>query len=194
MSGQLVGEVISAAASLKARKVSDRGFQALIAIAEKAGADRTASVRWDHIRAGLYWPSRRTAERAVHELVQAGLVRIAKAGFKNQHGQSRAPVYEVLALVDTDNQVSESTVLDTDNQMSESKTVDSDKSDVDSAKSGGGFRHSGVVLDVSFDVSIDRAAVRAAIDRCPSCDQFGRLDNLEDCPRHPNFRTNRKPA
>jgi hypothetical protein len=194
VSGQLVGEVIAAAASLKARNVSDRGFQALIAIAEKAGADRTASVRWDHIRAGLYWPSRRTAERAVHELIDAGLLRIAKAGFRNQHGQSRAPVYEVLSLVDTDGQVSESMRLDTDSQVSESNRVDSDKSDVDSAKSGGGFRHPGVVLDVSFDGSLDRAAVRDAIEKCASCDQFGRLDNLQDCPRHPNFRTNRTPA
>lgn len=33
-----------------------------------------------------------------------------------------------------------------------------------------------------------RAAIREAIDRCPDCDGFGRLDDLSDCPNHPNFR------
>lgn len=31
-------------------------------------------------------------------------------------------------------------------------------------------------------------AIRAAIDACPDCDFVGRLDNLRDCPKHPNFR------
>jgi predicted transcriptional regulator len=81
----------------------------LLAIAEKASAsDRTASVRWDHIRSGLYGASRRTAERAVQELLQAGLIRIAKSGFKNQYGQSRAPLYEILRISDSAIQVAES--------------------------------------------------------------------------------------
>lgn len=34
----------------------------------------------------------------------------------------------------------------------------------------------------------ERAAIREAIDNCVDCDQFGRLDDLTDCPRHTNFR------
>lgn len=30
--------------------------------------------------------------------------------------------------------------------------------------------------------------VRSAIDACPDCDAVGRLDDLTDCPKHPNFR------
>lgn len=33
-----------------------------------------------------------------------------------------------------------------------------------------------------------RSATRAAIDGCPDCDGAGRLDDLSDCPKHPNFR------
>ena len=33
-----------------------------------------------------------------------------------------------------------------------------------------------------------RAKIRAAIDECRHCDQYGRLDDLSDCPQHPNFR------
>jgi hypothetical protein len=29
---------------------------------------------------------------------------------------------------------------------------------------------------------------RAAIDDCTDCDAYGRLDDLTDCPKHPNFR------
>ena len=65
MSGQLVGEVIVASETLRARGVSERGFQALIAIAEKANTNtRQASVRWDHIRAVQYGTSLSTAKRA----------------------------------------------------------------------------------------------------------------------------------
>jgi hypothetical protein len=193
MSGQLVGEVIDAAASLKARGVSERGFHALVAIAEKAGADRTASVRWDHIRAGLYGASKRTAQRAVDDLLTAGLIGIVRTGFRNQH-DARAPIYVVRPLADDDSQVSRSGSADNDTQLSRSAGLDSDKPRPDDDKPWGGSRHSGVLLDVSFDGSFDRAAVRDAIDRCSSCDQFGRLDNLQNCPRHPNFRTNRTPA
>lgn len=34
----------------------------------------------------------------------------------------------------------------------------------------------------------DRAAIRQAINDCPDCDEVGRLDDLSDCPNHPNFR------
>jgi hypothetical protein len=34
----------------------------------------------------------------------------------------------------------------------------------------------------------DNAAVRAAIDNCRDCDDYGRLDDLTACLKHPNFR------
>lgn len=40
----------------------------------------------------------------------------------------------------------------------------------------------------------ERARIRAAIDGCRECDQYGRLDDLNDCPKHPNFRDRRVPA
>jgi hypothetical protein len=193
VSGQLVGEVINAAASLRSRGVSERGFHALVAIAEKASADRTASVRWDHVRAGLFGASKRTAQRAVDDLLAAGLIEVIRTGFRNQH-DARAPIYVVRSLADDDIQVSRSGNKDDDTQVSRSAELDSDKSTPDDDKSAIGSRHLGVLLDVSFDGSFDRADVRDAIDRCSSFDQFGRLDNLQDCPRHPNFRTNRTPA
>ncbi len=35
----------------------------------------------------------------------------------------------------------------------------------------------------------ERTRIRAAIDNCDDCDSFGRLNDLTDCPQHPNFRT-----
>ena len=32
------------------------------------------------------------------------------------------------------------------------------------------------------------AAIRALIDNCDDCDSYGRDDDLNDCPKHPNFR------
>ncbi|QQG99533.1 hypothetical protein HBE99_24015 [Mycobacteroides chelonae] len=41
----------------------------------------------------------------------------------------------------------------------------------------------------------EHRAIRAAIDSCPNkCDQAGRLDDLTDCPLHPNFRQKRDVA
>ncbi len=99
MSGQLVGEVIDASEALRARGVSERGFQALIAIAEKANTNtRHASVRWDHIRAAQYGRSLATAKRAIKELEDAGCIRKIRRGFNNQQGRSAAPIYELSAL------------------------------------------------------------------------------------------------
>lgn len=38
----------------------------------------------------------------------------------------------------------------------------------------------------------DRSAIRAAIDNCGNCDDFGRLDDLSPCPDHPNFGEGRR--
>lgn len=239
MSGQLVGEVLAASGELQARELSPRAFHALVAIAEKAGVDnREASVRWDHIRAGLYGASKRTAERAVEELKAAGLVSVVRPGFKNQHA-AQAPVYRVLPLTDRDTQVSVSEFEDRDTQVSVSTEPDTDKSELDTDKTGSGYRHPGVVLDGSLDGSLDggrarlddeprcerhrdpvifprapkcrdcqnvresreaaqraadeeakaaKAAITRAIDNCPDCDGYGRLDDLTECPRHPNHR------
>jgi hypothetical protein len=82
MSGAIVGEVIAARPTLQARGLSERGFHALIAIAEKCHTQtRQGSVRWDHIRDGLYGASKRTAQRAVQDLTTAGVLRVVKSGF-----------------------------------------------------------------------------------------------------------------
>ncbi|MDG5772364.1 hypothetical protein [Mycolicibacterium fortuitum] len=239
MSGQLVGEVLAASDELRARELSPRAFHALVAIAEKAGVhSREASVRWDHIRAGLYGASKRTAERAVEELKAAGLVSVVRPGFKNQHA-AQAPVYRVLALLDTDSQVSVSEIEDHDSQVSVSTKLDTDKSELDTDKTGSGYRHPGVVLDGSLDgflgggrarlddeprcerhrdpvifprppdcrdcqnvresreaaqrtadeqAKAAKAAITRAIGDCPDCDDYGRLDDLTDCPLHANHR------
>lgn len=44
-------------------------------------------------------------------------------------------------------------------------------------------------------IEAERHAIRAAIDSCPNkCDDAGRLDDLTDCPLHPNFRQKRDVA
>lgn len=82
MSGQLVGEVIAASPTFLKRGLSERGFHALIAIAEKCHTQtRQGSVGWDHIRDCLSGASRRTAQRAVHDLLTASVLEIVKPGF-----------------------------------------------------------------------------------------------------------------
>ncbi|OBB07554.1 hypothetical protein [Mycolicibacterium conceptionense] len=180
-----MGEVLAASDELQARELSPRAFHALVAIAEKAGVhDREASVRWDHIRAGLYGASKRTAERAVEELKAAGLISVVRPGFKNQHA-AQAPVYRVLALVDHDTQVSVSKEEDHDTQVSVSGSVDTDKSELDTDKTASGYRHPGVVLDGSLDGSIDGA--RARLGDEPRCERhrdpviFPRPPSCPDC-------------
>lgn len=102
MSGQLVGEVLAAAAFLRSQGVPKRGFDALLAIAEKARTDnRQASVRWEHIQAALYErASLSTAKRAVADLRTAGVIRVVRRGFDNQNGHACAPIYEIASLKD----------------------------------------------------------------------------------------------
>lgn len=193
MSGQLVGEVLAASDELRARGLSTRGFHALIAIAEKAGVhDREASVRWDHIRAGLYGASKRTAERAVEDLRAAGLVSIVRTGFKNQHS-AQAPVYRVLALPVRDTQVSASNIEDHDTQVSASESVDTDKPSVGYRQNGSGYRHPGVVLDGSLDGSIDGG--RARVDDEPRCERHRdpvKFPRPPKCPDCQNVRETRE--
>ncbi len=183
MSGQLVGEVIAAGDSMRRRGISRSGFMALVAIAEKSHTQtRQASVRWDHICAGLYGVSKRTAQRAVAELKDAGLLRLVCVGYTNQRS-SRAPVYEIAELgavaaqLDSDIAMSSSTEADSDTAMSLSSRVDRDKTEVDrdktqsgSRQNASGSRHPDVLLDgsidgSSFDGSIDVTARAAKSDR-----------------------------
>src|ERR1700722_3405011 len=109
MSGQLVGEVIAASQALRAVGLSERGFHALIAIAEKCHQDtRQGSVRWDHIRAGLYGASLSTAKRAVQDLKAADVVEVVKRGFDNQNGRACALIYKIRPLTERVTQVTHS--------------------------------------------------------------------------------------
>ena len=159
MSGQLVGEIIAASTALKTCGLSERGFHALIAIADKCGtATRQGSVPWSHIRAGLFGVSKRTAERAVEDLKNFGVLRVVKPGFNNNHGRACAPIYEIQQFTDTDIQVSQSPTSDTDTQVSESQGGDNDKAGGRYRQNDDGYRHPGVVLNGSTNGSTNAAA------------------------------------
>ena len=109
MTGQLVGEVLAASGRLREQGLSERGFHALVAIAEKSSTgSRQGSVRWNHIRDGLYGASLSTAKRAVKDLKDAGLIRVIKRGFNNQNGRACAPIYEMAPLTERVTQVNHS--------------------------------------------------------------------------------------
>lgn len=60
----------------------------------------------------------------------------------------------------------------------------------DSCPSCGHHRKRREAWDAEFEERriANRGLVRQAIDSCRECDKFGRLDDLTDCPKHPNFR------
>lgn len=167
MSGKIVGEVLAAAPRLRDMGLSERSFHALVAIAEKCHHQtRQGSVRWDHIRNGLYGASKRTAERAVHELRDAGLVTVSATGYGNQH-MARAPIYRVAALPVTDIAVSESPPPLTDTVVSESSESAYRQHKSAYRQTESAYRHLGVVLDGPIDGPIDGEPPRY-------------------CPDHPN--------
>lgn len=102
MSGQIMGEVIAASEVLRARGLSQRGFHALLAIADRADTKtRVASVPLRHVCAVLYGDvevKHRTAQRALQDLRAAGLIRVLRRGFDNGHGHAAAPIYEIQPL------------------------------------------------------------------------------------------------
>ena len=178
MSGQLVGEAIAASPQLRACGLSRNGFLALIAIAEKASnGDREASVRWSHLQDGLYGVSVKTARRAVKELEQVGLIRVVSAGWANQHGASRAPIYEVrigTPVSTSTNRIGTPVSTSTNRigtPVSTSSGVDVDKSklDVDKSKLDVDtvvpLTSADISLDGSFDGSIDGARARGQANR-----------------------------
>ena len=188
MSGQLVGEVIAASPTFLKRGLSERGFHALIAIAEKCHTQtRQGSVGWDHIRDCLYGASRRTAQRAVHDLLTAGVLEIVKPGFGNQYGRTCAPIYQIAPLVDNDTWVAQSNKVDDDTQMSRSNEVDDDKSKVHDDKPGSGSRHPGVVLDRPIDGGVSPQPGTSPDESQPSTDpppQKPSPNNKTPTPNH----------
>jgi hypothetical protein len=240
MSGQLVGEVLDAAEVLRARGLSERGFHALVAIAEKCHhVTRQGSVPWKHISAGLYGASLPTAKRAVADLKRAGVLRTVKRGFNNQCGRICAPIYEIQLLTERITHVIQSPQTERITQVTQSPTERTDQTggrtdqisdrtdhpgdplngSIDGSKDGGAAqaptqplpspfcsKHPHGTLDgchACGDARVARKAweaqkaaaekadkdrIRAAIDACTDCDFVGRLDDLRDCPKHPNFR------
>lgn len=189
MSGQIVGEVLAASSALRAGGLSERGFHALVAIAEKAGTDtREASVPWTHISAGLYGASKRTAERAVHDLKRGNLITVVRPGFDNGQGRACAPIYRVHRVTDTDTQVSASANCDTDTRVSVSVDTDTDKPDTDTDKPGDRYRHSGVVLNGSLNGSPNREPA------CSFCRDDGWLLGPDSTPVEPAIKCNHTQA
>ncbi|WP_111510931.1 hypothetical protein [Mycobacterium kyogaense] len=186
MSGQLVGEVLAASDSLRERGLSDVGFHALIAIAEKANTfTRQASVRWDHIRAGLFGKSQRTAERAIQDLKRSKLIVVVRPGFNTNHGRAAAPIYEILPLTDPATQTAESVRGDTDTQMAVSVGGDTAKPEGRYRQIGDRSRHPDGVLDVSIDGSLDGGGGVGAdgIARCARHLNELQPPNCPDCQR-----------
>ena len=204
-----MGEVIAAAEWLRQRGIPERGFHALIAIAEKAGtSSRQASVPWSHIRAGLYGASLSTAKRAVKDLKSAGVLRVIKRGYDNHHGGVAAPIYEIGQLGDWVTQVSQSSLHQRVTQLTQSVGGERVTSGGRTGQIGDRTAHPGDLLNGSTNGSTNgtRAThpglprcngrncsicpiIRAAIKDCDDCDDFGRLhDDLSDCPKHGNFR------
>jgi hypothetical protein len=188
MSGQLVGEVLDAAEVLQGRGLSERGFHALVAIAEKCHhVTRQGAVPWKHIRNGLYGASKRTAERAVQDLKAAGIVRVVKRGFNNNHGRICAPIYEIQPLTDTDTQAAQSPKTDTDTQVTQSVGTDTDKTGDRYRQNDDRYRHPGGVLNGSTNGSRDGGA-RASADapqppRCPKHINHTDPPPCRDCKR-----------
>ncbi|OBK29532.1 hypothetical protein A5634_18160 [Mycobacterium asiaticum] len=108
MSGQLVGRILALTAEGYFDGLDERYWRALIAIAEKAGADRRrpathAQVRWEWIEGATRdlkkgkHASRRTADRAVAALKQWGVITLVQRGYRaTPNADPQAPVYEVV--------------------------------------------------------------------------------------------------
>lgn len=211
MSGQLVGEVIAASDRLRANGLTERAFHALVAIAEKANRDtRQASVPWNHICATLFGASKRTAERAVRDLKDAGLISVLRPGFDNGHGRSCAPIYQLHRLTDDDRALSSSPhnepVTETDSQVSASPGDNSQRSatDADSQVSASvedryrqtgdryrqtddRYRHLGVVLNGSTNGSTNGVGDDESDAPLPAVDQRTHTPAPSRfCRRHPH--------
>lgn len=203
MSGQLVGEVLDASTALRASGLPERGFHALVAIAEKCHHEsREGSVRWDHIRAGLYGASLATAKRAVKDLKTAGIVRVVKRGFDNQHGRVCAPIYRIEPLPERVTQMTQSSTGDRITQVTQSSggervTQVNQSQGGEWVKTGGRMGHIGTrmghpgdLLDGSIDGSLDggRADARPA----PAQIHDPGQEPARYCPLHMPYGTHEK--
>lgn len=172
MSGQLVGEVLTAQGRLKEQGLSERAFHALVAIAEKCHAEtRQGSVRWDHIRAGLFGASLSTAKRAVKDLKTARLILVVKRGFDNQHGRSCAPIYQIEPLGEWVIQVNQSTQDERVIQVSQSVSGRTDQIRERTGQIQSRTAHPGDPLDGSINGSTggDVANVPDESEPAPHC-------------------------
>lgn len=168
MSGQLVGEVIAAAPALKARGLTERGFMALIAIAEKCHtATRQASVPWFWIQSGLFGASLSTAKRAIRDLKDAGVVRVVKRGFDNHHGRSCAPIYEILPLSERVTQVTHSVDSERVTQVTHSQGGERVTSGGRTGQIGGRTGHLGDLLNGSINGSTNGTTKESGAKNAP---------------------------
>jgi hypothetical protein len=176
MSGQLVGEVIAAMPELKARGLSERGFHALVAIAEKCHIDtRQGSVPWSYIRAGLYGASLSTAKRAISDLKKSGALRVVKRGFNNNHGRVCAPIYQIEPLSERVTQVTQSPVERTGHPGDAIALEPMGQTGERTGQTEGRTGHPGDLLNGSTSGSKDGGA-RASANAPPS----------PQCPKHIN--------
>lgn len=184
MSGKLVGEVIDAAIHLRDRGLSERGFHALVAIAEKCHPQtRQGTVRWDHIRAGLYGASLSTAKRAVKDLKTAGIVSVIKRGFDNHAGRSCAPVYGIAPLGQRVTQVNQSHTSERVSQVNQSPTEPTGHIGEPTGQIERRTGHPGDLLDGSIDGSIDGGARADAAAPTPPSSSSDEEPNPR-CPKH----------
>lgn len=176
MSGQIVGEVLAASDTLRARGLPPRAFYALIAIAEKAHHEtRQASVRWAHIQAALYSGQRdktgnlnraslRSAERAVAELKRAGVVAVVRRGFNNGHGRAAAPVYRIEPLTVPASGLAETVEGVPASELAETRAIVPAKLETVPAKLDDRSRQTTGGLDGPIDGSTDGGARAAVVD------------------------------
>lgn len=155
MSGILVGEVIAAAARLKNAGLTERGFHALVAIAEKCMTDsRQGSVPWSHIRAGLFGVSESTAKRAVADCKSVGALKVVKRGFNNQAGRVCAPIYQIEPLGEQVTQVTRSPATQRVTQVTHSPIERTGQNRERTGQIRGRTGHPGDLLNVSINGSI----------------------------------------
>lgn len=184
MSGKLVGEVLDASARLQESGLPERAFHALVALAEKCHTDtRQGSVRWDHIRAGLYGASLSTAKRAVRDLKTAGLVTVIKRGFDNHHGNACAPIYRVEPLSERVTQVNQSLQDERVTQVTQSVGGERVNSGGPTGQIDGRTGHPGDPLDGSLDGSLDGGVPATAAPATPTT-SIPEEGPSRKCPAH----------
>ncbi|MGV0993426.1 MAG: hypothetical protein ACOYB7_14360 [Mycobacterium sp.] len=187
MSGQLVGEVIDAAEDLVLLGLRRPGFMALIAIAEKChGETRQGSVRWDHIRGGMFNVCLNTARAAVAELRRLELVAVIKPGHGNRHGIF-APVYRINENLGAPTASGNSRKLDAPTVTGASSFLDAPKTS--SRRTKNGSRRTNVDVSISGDASLD--GIDGLIDGGAPRHPHKPIEPQRYCERHPQGTTDR---